>query len=130
MAIPGGNERWENWLQFTQSRLVPKFTPHGFKVRKCIISISQAVLVNHIPYPMISPTSSYPIHYLYYYIYFTLPLLQVIKTPAGVAEKLAKAVADGVADWDNLRSEGKIDVIYHPGRSMSLHIVLIDSTQL
>ena len=69
MAIPGGNERWENWLQFTQARLVPKFTPFGFKV---------------------------------------------IKTPAAVAEKLAKAVADGVADWDNLRSEGKIDVIYHP----------------
>ena len=42
----------------------------------------------------------------------------MIKTPAGVAEKLAKAVADGVADWDNLRSEGKIDVIYHPGTTV------------
>ena len=26
MSIGGGDERWENWLQFTQSRLVPKFT--------------------------------------------------------------------------------------------------------
>ena len=26
MDITGSNERWENWLQFTQSRLVPKFT--------------------------------------------------------------------------------------------------------
>lgn len=26
MKIAGSDERWENWLQFTQSRLVPKFT--------------------------------------------------------------------------------------------------------
>ena len=69
MAIPGANERWENWLQFTQSRLVPKFTPVGFKI---------------------------------------------VKTPAHIHERLAQAVADGVAQWDELRSEGKIDVIYHP----------------
>lgn len=24
MAIPGSDERWENWMQYTQSRLVPK----------------------------------------------------------------------------------------------------------
>ena len=29
MAIPGADERWENWMQFTQSRMVPKFTPKG-----------------------------------------------------------------------------------------------------
>jgi hypothetical protein len=34
MAIPGADERWENWMQYTQSRLVPKFTARGFdKVR-------------------------------------------------------------------------------------------------
>ena len=32
MQIPGANERWENWMQFTQGRLVPKFTTHGFEV--------------------------------------------------------------------------------------------------
>ena len=32
MSIPGGDERWENWMQFTQSRLVPKFTARGFDV--------------------------------------------------------------------------------------------------
>jgi hypothetical protein len=26
------NIRWENWLQFTQSRLVPKFTEVGFEI--------------------------------------------------------------------------------------------------
>lgn len=30
--IFGGDERWENWLQLTQSRLVPKFTEVGFEV--------------------------------------------------------------------------------------------------
>lgn len=30
MNIPGADERWENWLQFTQQRLVPKFTENGF----------------------------------------------------------------------------------------------------
>ena len=34
MAIPGADERWENWMQYTQSRLVPKFTPKGFLVTK------------------------------------------------------------------------------------------------
>ena len=24
MAIPGSDERWENWMQYTQSRLVPR----------------------------------------------------------------------------------------------------------
>jgi hypothetical protein len=32
MRIPGSDERWENWVQFAQSRLVPKFTELGFKV--------------------------------------------------------------------------------------------------
>jgi len=30
MNIPGANERWENWVQFTQSRLVPKVFLHLF----------------------------------------------------------------------------------------------------
>ena len=32
MRIPGSDERWENWVQFAQSRLVPRFTRRGFKV--------------------------------------------------------------------------------------------------
>eukprot|EP01036_Dinobryon_divergens_P027657 gene27657-36468_t len=32
MQITGSSERWENWLQYTQSRLVPKFTDRGFDV--------------------------------------------------------------------------------------------------
>jgi hypothetical protein len=30
--VKGGDERWENWLQLTQSRLVPKFTQRGFDI--------------------------------------------------------------------------------------------------
>jgi len=30
--IPGRNERWENYMQYTQSRLVPRFTELGFEV--------------------------------------------------------------------------------------------------
>jgi hypothetical protein len=30
--IPGGRERWENYMQYTQSRLVPSFTERGFDV--------------------------------------------------------------------------------------------------
>lgn len=34
MQIPGSDERWENWMQFVQGRLVPSFTKNGFeKVR-------------------------------------------------------------------------------------------------
>lgn len=32
--IPGTDERWENYVQYTQSRLVPRFTEVGFKVIK------------------------------------------------------------------------------------------------
>lgn len=32
MALTGSDERWENWLQFTQNRLVPSFTERGFQV--------------------------------------------------------------------------------------------------
>jgi hypothetical protein len=31
MQSNGANERWENWLQFTQNRMVPKFTDVGFE---------------------------------------------------------------------------------------------------
>jgi hypothetical protein len=34
MAIPGADERWENWMQFTQGRMLPKFTENGFEVVK------------------------------------------------------------------------------------------------
>lgn len=29
MAIPGADERWENWMQFVQGQMVPKFTTNG-----------------------------------------------------------------------------------------------------
>lgn len=32
MMIPGRNERWENYMQFTSSRMVPRFTELGFEV--------------------------------------------------------------------------------------------------
>ena len=30
--LPGSNERWENYMQYTQSRLLPRFTEVGFEV--------------------------------------------------------------------------------------------------
>ena len=27
--LPGANERWENYMQYTQSRMVPRFTEKG-----------------------------------------------------------------------------------------------------
>jgi len=32
MEIPGSDERWENWMQFVSGRMVPSFTPNGFKI--------------------------------------------------------------------------------------------------
>ena len=34
MELKGSDERWENWVQFTQSRIVPKFTEKGFAVHR------------------------------------------------------------------------------------------------
>jgi hypothetical protein len=33
-GVLGADERWENWLQLTQNRLIPKFTQKGFAVIK------------------------------------------------------------------------------------------------
>jgi hypothetical protein len=32
--LTGADERWENWMQYTQARMLPKFTPLGFEVIK------------------------------------------------------------------------------------------------
>lgn len=69
MSLTGADERWENWLQFTQARLVPKFTSEGFKV---------------------------------------------VDTPPEVHARLAAVVNAGVANFDNLPTEGNVDVIYNP----------------
>eukprot|EP00349_Pseudokeronopsis_sp_Brazil_P008572 CAMPEP_0202963618 /NCGR_PEP_ID=MMETSP1396-20130829/7635_1 /ASSEMBLY_ACC=CAM_ASM_000872 /TAXON_ID= /ORGANISM="Pseudokeronopsis sp., Strain Brazil" /LENGTH=313 /DNA_ID=CAMNT_0049684997 /DNA_START=230 /DNA_END=1171 /DNA_ORIENTATION=+ len=34
LLLPGANERWENFMQYTQSRMVPRFTEKGFEVIK------------------------------------------------------------------------------------------------
>ena len=41
MNITYSDERWENWLQYTQQRLVPKFTTHGFEVATIPANIFQ-----------------------------------------------------------------------------------------
>ena len=68
LRIPHRDERWENFLQFTQSRLVPTFTEQGF---------------------------------------------DVIDTPPEVHAKLKAAVDKAVEDFENLPSEGNIDVIFN-----------------
>ncbi|RYG64376.1 hypothetical protein EON64_14120 [archaeon] len=32
MLLPGADERWENYMQYTQSRMVPRFTALGFEL--------------------------------------------------------------------------------------------------
>lgn len=32
MMLPGADERWENFMQFTEGWMVPRFTPMGFKL--------------------------------------------------------------------------------------------------
>eukprot|EP01035_Chromulina_nebulosa_P013971 gene13971-18501_t len=34
MSIPGSDERWENWMQFVQGYMLPRFTERGFDVVK------------------------------------------------------------------------------------------------
>lgn len=34
MQIPGADERWENWMQYVQGRMLPRFTHQGFDVIK------------------------------------------------------------------------------------------------
>lgn len=67
--IPGARERWENYMQFTSSLMVPRFTEVGFEVRQ---------------------------------------------TPPEVQSKLKREVDKALANWDNVRNESIIDVLYTP----------------
>lgn len=69
MRIPGANERWENFMQFTAARMVPRFTPNGFKV---------------------------------------------IQTPPDVHAALKAELDKALLNYDNIREEAKIDVLYTP----------------
>ncbi len=72
MMIPGARERWENFMQYTQSRMVPRFTPHGFKI---------------------------------------------IQTPASVQARLKERLDAALENYDSIRKEPVIDVLYTPEQS-------------
>lgn len=42
--LTGADERWENWMQFVQARMLPKFTPHGFKVIKTPAAVHEKLV--------------------------------------------------------------------------------------
>jgi len=44
MQIPGLDERWENFMQFTASRMVPHFTEFGFKVIQTPVEMQKKLL--------------------------------------------------------------------------------------
>lgn len=69
MRLPGANERWENFMQFTAARMVPRFTPNGFKV---------------------------------------------IQTPPEIQAALKAELDKALLDYDKIREEAKIDVLYTP----------------
>jgi len=81
LRLPGADERWENYMQFTSSRMVPRFTEQGF---------------------------------------------DVIQTPAHVQEKLKKAFDQALLDWDNIRNEAIIDVLYTPIPSKFINLLGLD----
>jgi hypothetical protein len=80
--LPGANERWENYMQYTQSRMVPRFTEKGSIVL------------------------------LFYFLCFCQVLLilllfvlgfEVIQIPPGVYQQLRDAVDAGLARFESLR---------------------------
>ena len=79
MRIPESGERWENWLQYTQSRYVKKFTKHGYEIRD---------------------------------------------TPPRVRDMLLADVNRGINNWDNLRSEGHINVVYGSSKFVDMRPTL------
>jgi len=44
MKIPGRDERWENWMQFVQSRMMRRFTNIGFTIAQTPPYIQQRLL--------------------------------------------------------------------------------------
>lgn len=78
MNIPGSNERWENWMQFTGMRLVKKFTETGFLLTK---------------------------------------------TPEHIHNYLKSKMDTALENWDNVRLENQIDVVYtpNPSKFIDLH---------
>lgn len=79
LSFAGSDERWENYLQFTQNRLIPKFTANGF---------------------------------------------EVIKTPEYIHQRLLEAIQGPLEDFESIRNEGPVAVIYHPEGNLAKFIDL------
>lgn len=100
MSIEGSDERWENWLQFTQARLVPKFTevlhrlflfcfspiaaeysshrkPHSLSLRITFPPCILLVLYNSECYLLLKTQSN--IHFSP--LYSLLPILHILRSP-------------------------------------------------
>ena len=41
MSLTGADERWENFMQFTQSRMLPRFTRLGFKIMQTPVAVEE-----------------------------------------------------------------------------------------
>jgi len=75
--LPGADERWENYMQYTSARMVPRFTETGF---------------------------------------------ELIDTPPHLQAKLKAAVDNALANWDKVREESVIEVLYTPTPSKFVDI--------
>jgi hypothetical protein len=84
MNISYAAERWENWLQFTQNRLVPKFTTRGF---------------------------------------------ELAQTPTHVHEKLVARVDEALKSYEDIPTEGKVDVIYAQDSKRPKFVNMWDAAQ-
>lgn len=96
MAIEGSDERWENWLQFTQSRLVPKFTEvHQFlMINFCATPLAGSeikFLSKEEPHTVLSVSSPSDTHYF--------PSLYYITCCAALIAELLPPLISFRSDW-------------------------------
>jgi predicted PurR-regulated permease PerM len=112
--IPGSLERWENYMQFTQSRL--------FDISEYIyIYIYSSIL-------LIFLLLFFSIHaYIIYRLVpsFTEKGFDIIDTPPHIQEKLLRAVQKGIDDFDSLPMEHDVDAIYHPPGSTTIFVIFL-----
>lgn len=89
MRLPGADERWENWVQYTTGRLVPTFTRDGYKVADVPKPLFDKLKVRQLPRAG-----------------------DAILTSCCATRSCKAAVDKGIERWEELRTEGVINVIY------------------
>ena len=120
--LPGSNERWENYMQYTQSRLLPRFTEVGFEV----IDIPEDVFIrlrDRVQYEIDNNWEHIPLENLIDVVY--TPIRSKFVSMKGVDREVMNELTSFHEEWAGgikLKPTSSYGVrLYQNGSSLAFH---------